>query len=188
MNRRLSHVIGVDDGPFDRDRRDDVLIIGAVFSGMRLEGVLSDKVCRDGTNATRVLINMISRSRFAAHVQVIMLQGVTVAGFNVIDLSTLYRTLQVPVITVVRRAPNLAAVRQALLTRVPGGRLKWELIQRSGPVEAVAGVFVQRLGISLTEADTLIRRLAVNSMLPEPLRTAHLIAGGISVGESRHRA
>ncbi len=188
MNHRLSHVIGFDDGPFTRDQRNDVLVVGAVFSGMRLEGVLSDKVCRDGANATRVLANMVLRSRFAAHIQVIMLQGITVAGFNVIDLSNLYQTLQVPVITVVRRVPDLAAVRRALLTRVPGGRQKWELIQRSGPMEAVAGVFVQRAGISLSEADDLIKRLAVNSVLPEPLRTAHLIAGGISMGESRHRA
>ena len=188
MNHPLSHVIGFDDGPFTRDQQDDVLIVGAVFSGMRLEGVLSDRVCRDGTNATRVLADMVLRSRFNAHLQVVMLQGITVAGFNVIDLASLYQTLQVPVLTVVRRMPDLAAIRRALLTRVPGGRQKWALIQHSGPLEAVAGVFVQRVGISLSAADELIKRLAVNSVLPEPLRTAHLIAGGIGMGESRHRA
>jgi len=33
----------------------------------------------------------------------------------------------------------------------------------------------------------LIERYAVHGHLPEPLRTAHLIAGGIIQGESRHR-
>jgi len=30
--------------------------------------------------------------------------------------------------------------------------------------------------------------LAVHGKLPEPLRSAHIIAGGIATGESRHRA
>ncbi|MGA7802900.1 MAG: DUF99 family protein, partial [Gammaproteobacteria bacterium] len=55
------------------------------------------------------------------------------------------------------------------------------------PMEAAAGVYVQRVGISLPAAQALVRRLAVNSALPEPLRTAHLIAGGLVTGESRHR-
>jgi endonuclease V-like protein UPF0215 family len=82
----------------------------------------------------------------------------------------------------------MAAIRRALLTQVPGGQRKWALIERSGPMEPVAGVFVQRVGISLEDSGVLIKRLAVNSALPEPLRTAHLIAGGIGLGESRHRA
>jgi endonuclease V-like protein UPF0215 family len=55
-------------------------------------------------------------------------------------------------------------------------------------MEAVQGVYVQRAGITLDKAADLIRRLALHSTLPEPLRTAHLIAGGVTLGESRHRA
>lgn len=185
---RLSHVIGFDDAPFPREHRGDVLVVGTVFSGLRLEGVLSGKVRRDGINATRTLTNLVSGSRFASHIQVILLQGIAMAGFNVVDLQTLHQTLQLPVIAIARRAPDFTAIRRALLTRVPGGRRKWSLIERLGPMEAVAGVFVQRAGISLEEAGVLIKRLAVNSTLPEPLRSAHIIAGGIALGESRHRA
>ncbi len=55
-------------------------------------------------------------------------------------------------------------------------------------MEPVAGVFVQCAGIAPDKAGEIIRRFAVHSRLPEPLRTAHLIAGGIVTGESRHRA
>jgi endonuclease V-like protein UPF0215 family len=47
---------------------------------------------------------------------------------------------------------------------------------------------VQRAGITLDQTADLIRRLALYNTLPEPLRTAHLIAGGVTQGESRHRA
>jgi endonuclease V-like protein UPF0215 family len=188
MPRHLSHVIGFDDAPFTRDHRGDVLVVGAVFSGLCLEGILSGKVRRDGANATGVLIRLIAGSRFAKHLQLVMLQGIAMAGFNVIDLWSLHEDLQIPVLAIARRAPDMAAIRRVLLNQVPGGRRKWALIERLGPMEAVNGVFVQRVGISLEQAGTLIGRLAINSTLPEPLRTAHLIAGGITLGESRHRA
>ncbi len=188
MVRRLSHVIGFDDAPFARTHRGDVLVIGAVFAGLRLEAVLSGKVRRDGANATRVLIELVSGSRFAAHVQAIMLQGIAFAGFNVVDMPALHAALRVPVLAVARRPPDFTAIRRALLGRVRGGRRKWSLIERLGPMEPAAGVYVQRVGITHERAADLIERLAVHSALPEPLRTAHLIAGGVTVGESRHRA
>lgn len=187
MVKRISHVIGFDDAPFERAHRGDVLIVGAVFAGTRLEGVLSGKVRRDGANSTRTLIGLVRQSRFGAHVQAILLQGVAFAGFNVVDVHAVHETLKIPVLVVARRAPNLAAIRAALLHKVPGGRRKWMLIEQLGPMEAVQGVYIQRAGITLDKAADLIRRLALHSTLPEPLRTAHLIAGGVTRGESRHR-
>ena len=184
---RFSHVIGFDDAPFKRTHRGDVLVVGSVFSGSRLEGVLSGKVRRDGANATRVLIDLLQRSKFRDHIQVILLQGIALAGFNVVDIHALHRALEVPVIVVARRRPNLAAIRQALIGHVRGGRRKWTLVERAGTMESCTHLFIQRAGISFSDTDKLLRRLAINSVLPEPLRTAHLIAGGVTVGESRHR-
>lgn len=188
MPKSISHVIGFDDAPFERSHRGDVLVVGAVYAGTRLEGVLSGKVRRDGVNSTRALIELVARSRFRAHAQAILLQGIAFAGFNVVDLHKLHAALMIPVIVVARRQPDFAAIRRALLHRVPGGRRKWALIERLGPMEPAAGVYVQRAGISLEKTTALMQRLAVNGLLPEPLRTAHLIAGGVTVGESRHRA
>lgn len=163
------------------------MVVGTVYAGLRLEGVLSAKVRRDGVNSTRTLARLISHSRFGAQAQVILLQGIAFAGFNVVDLQGLYTTVHIPIVVIARKKPDMAAIRRALLTRVPGGRRKWLLIERMGPMESVAGVFVQRAGVSLPEVSALVHRLAVNGKLPEPLRTAHLIAGGIALGESRHR-
>ena len=183
----LSHIIGFDDSPFPRTHRGDVPIIGAVYAGLRLEGVLRGRVRRDGANAARNLAQLVATSKFAAHVQLIMLQGVALAGFNVVDAFYLHRRLGVPVLVVARRPPNLAAVRRALLEHVPGGARKWALIRRLGPMEPAVDVFVQRVGLSLEAAERVIRRTAVHGHIPEPLRTAHLIAGGLATGQSGGR-
>lgn len=188
MPQRLSHVIGFDDGAFARDHRGDVLIVGAVFAGLRLEGVLAGRVRRDGANATEAIIRMVSSSRFVEHVHAILVQGVAMAGFNVVDLHAVQAALQVPVLAVARRAPDFAAIERALRTRVRGGARKWKLIEELGPMEPMAGVHVQRVGISADKAQRLVSRLAVNGKLPEPLRVAHMIASALTTGQSRRRA
>lgn len=184
---KLSHVIGIDDAPFARSERGDVPMVGAVFSGMRLEGVLTGRVRRDGANATRRIAEMVAESRFYGQLQLVLLQGIAMAGFNVVDIHALREQLGLPVMVVARRRPDMKAIRRALMTRVPGGARKWRLVEKAGPMEALAGVYVQRAGIDLAHAKWLIERLAVNSDIPEPLRTAHIIAGGVATGESRHR-
>lgn len=187
MARRLTHVIGFDDAPFEQSHRGDVLVVGAMYAGLRLDGVLSGKVRRDGANATRVLIELVRSSRFSPQTHAILIQGIAFAGFNVLDLHGLNQALGIPVVAVARRRPDLVAIRRALLNRVRGGQRKWRLIERAGPMESAAGLYVQRAGLALAETEALLKRLAVHSAVPEPLRTAHLIAGGITLGESTGR-
>ena len=71
---------------------------------------------------------------------------------------------------------------------VPGGARKWRLIEKAGPVEPAGCLFMQRVGISSTQAAVTLSGLCDTAAIPELLRTAHLIAGGIARGESRHRA
>ena len=184
----ISNVVGFDDFPFARPHRGDVRVVGAVFSGTRLDGVLSGRVRRDGANSTRVIAELIAGSKFASQLQLVLLQGIALGGFNVIDIRRLHRLLDVPVLVVARRAPRMGLIREALLTRVKGGRRKWGLIERAGPMEPVGGVFVQRAGLTPEAARAVINRFSVHGRVPEPLRVAHLIAGGVGSGESRGRA
>jgi uncharacterized protein len=185
--QRWSHVVGFDDAPFSSDHRGDVLVVGAVYAADRLDGVLSCQVRRDGANATARLIACIQRSRFKPQLHAVLLQGIAFAGFNVVDIHALSTALSRPVIVVARRRPGLAAIRHALLERVPGGERKWRLIERAGPMEAIEGLFIQRAGTTQEAAANLLGLHARHGMLPEPLRTAHLIAGGVTNGQSTGR-
>lgn len=188
MTRGLSNVIGIDDGPFARSHRGDVPIVGAIYARDRLDGIVTSKVRRDGANATERVAQLVEGSPFAEHVQLVMLDGIALAGFNVVDLDALHRRLERPVVVIARRAPDLGAIERALKRRVPGGARKWRLIQAAGPMEAVEGLYVQRAGLSLARAGELIRRHRAHGKLPEPLRVAHLVASAFVRGVSRGQA
>jgi endonuclease V-like protein UPF0215 family len=119
---------------------------------------------------------------------------------------------------VTRRPPDLAAVRRALFSDAPaqrppvrGAARKWRLIESAGAVEPLgvshralrrAGIprgptglrgaaprlWVQRSGLTLAEARALVAATTLHGNIPEPLRLAHIIAGGVATGWSRGRA
>jgi endonuclease V-like protein UPF0215 family len=185
--RSLSNVVGFDDSPFDLEHRGDVRVVGAVCARTRLDGVLSTTVRRDGSNATDRLIEVVGTSRFQAHIRAILLQGIALAGFNVVDLERLGEALGIPVLVVVRKQPRLQMVKDALLERTAGGVEKWRLIEKHGPLERCGALWIQRVGLTLREAAELLAATTSHGNIPEPLRLAHIIAGGVERGASRGR-
>jgi hypothetical protein len=185
INNRISNVIGFDDAPFDRESPHKVQIVGTVYAGTRLDGILIGEIQRDGSDAAEVLIRLIRESRFLEHIRLVMLQGITLGGFNVVDVFALHRELRLPVLIACRKQPDLEAVRKALLSHITDGGEKWKIIEKTGPMEPVENIFIQRIGLSLGQATNILRRFAVHSRLPEPIRTAHLIAGALATGHSR---
>jgi len=206
----VANVIGFDDGPFPREHRGDVLLVGVVCSGTRVDGIVSGRIRRDGADATRRMVDLVRQSQFGEHLQAVLLQGIAVGGFNVVDVHGLSRALSIPVVVVVRRPPDMDAVRRALFSEDPvarppvaGAVRKWRLIERAGALEELgpsrrslkrAGaakrskVWIQRAGLSLEAARRVLEATTLHGNIPEALRVAHLVAGGITTGRSRGRA
>jgi uncharacterized protein len=184
----ITNVVGFDDAPFTHDHRGDVRVVGAVCCRTRLDGVLSGRVRRDGVNATDALIELVGGSKFREHIRAVLLQGIALAGFNVVDIHRLSAELAIPVVVTVRRQPRLTMVKDALIDRTPGGARKWKLIEKAGPLEKLGPMWVQRIGLERDAAEALLRATTLHGNLPEPLRLAHLIAGGVTTGQSRGRA
>ncbi len=195
---RHANVVGFDDAPFPphrdskakaRTTKTKVKVVGAVFAGARLDGVLLGEIERDGVDAADVLTRLVRGSKFAGHVRLVMLQGIALGGFNVVDVFKLHERTGCPVLVVSRKAPDYAAIRRALLERpIPEGARKWRIIEKLGPMEPLGHVHVQRVGLTVEEARAVLRRFTLHGHIPEPLRVAHLIATALAFGESRGRA
>jgi endonuclease V-like protein UPF0215 family len=186
VHHRYTNVVGFDDGPFVRASK-TVLLVGAICARTRLDGVVAGRVRRDGTDATARMAALIHGSRFDGHVRAVVLNGIAVGGFNVVDIHALAEALARPVLVVARRLPRMEKIRTAL-EALRGGARKWAIIERAGAMEPVRGLYVQRAGLTLAEARDLLEATTLHGNLPEPLRLAHLIAGGVVAGASHGRA
>ncbi|TRO45734.1 DUF99 family protein [Candidatus Bathyarchaeota archaeon] len=179
-------VLGIDDGAFKPRVNGIVPVIGVVFrGGFWLDGVLHTSIEIDGFDATDRIASMITGSSHYRQLRVVMLNGVTFAGFNIVDVKALHVATKLPVITVTREKPDFAEIQKAL-QNLPNSEERWEAILSAGePVEvstrnAKAKVYMQTVGVSTGDAQKILRLTSTRSNIPEALRVAHLIASGIS--------
>ncbi|MDO8724879.1 MAG: DUF99 family protein [Candidatus Methanoperedens sp.] len=181
-------VLGIDDSSLIHA---SVIIIGAFMrGGEQLDGVLRSQITRDGMDATDSIISMVRGSKHYGQIRVIMLDGVTYAGFNPVDVKRLYAETGIAVIVFMRSCPDLERIKLAL-EHLPEKEERWEIIQRAGRIYRIDGVnpvFIQLCGIEKESAIQIIRMTSTHGNIPEPLRLAHLIATGVVLGESTGKA
>lgn len=183
--------LGIDDAPF-KFGDEKVLVIGAVLRVKSyLEGVLRTEIKVDGRDATRKLINLITKSRFKEQVRVIFLDGIALGGFNVVDIQKLSNRTGLPVITLTKHKPDFLKMEHALKKHFKDWKRRLKLI-KSTKLEKIGTkhnpIWIGFAGLSLEKAKKLIKQTTVRGRLPEPVRIAHLIATGVARGESYGRA
>lgn len=181
--KREVRVLGIDDAPHTRED-DQVLLVATLFrGGSFMDGVLSTHITRDGCDASERIIEMVARSKFSTTIRTIFLDGIAVGGLNVIDAHKVNTQLKIPFIIVSRPSPRPGRIVETL--RGLGMEEKIPLIERLDEPRRVNDICIQPVGISMTEAIKLLTICCTHSHIPEALRTAHLIAGGVVDGESR---
>ncbi|WP_455392721.1 endonuclease dU [[Eubacterium] cellulosolvens] len=180
-------VIGIDDGPF-KFSQPKVIVIGVVMRPPQyIEGICRTRVSVDGTDANAVLTKMINKSNYKDQLRLIMLDGVALGGFNVVDIEKLYQSIEIPVTTISRTKPRLELIKRTLKTHFSDWKARWESINNLEMVQVntnYSPIYIKFIGISKTEVQRFIRLTTVRGVLPEPIRVAHLIATAMIKGES----
>lgn len=187
--KRDARFLGIDDAPFSKgDER--VRVVGVVTRGPQyIEGVLSTDVAVDGHDATDRLLDRLIRSRFRSMWRAVFLNGIFLGGFNLVDVDRMHEALGVPVMALIRSAPRPRLVRHALTRAFKDWEPVWARVAELEP-EPLPGLrlWATLRGATAPEAARLVRALTVRGWIPEPLRLAHVIASGVTRGESRGKA
>ncbi len=176
-------VLAVDDGPF-RFGDEAALLVGLVVRGTGyLEAVLTTTVSLEELDATEVIAGLVEGCRQRGQLKAVLLDGLTFAGFNVVDIEALHRRTGIPVVTAVDKSPDHDSILKALKGRFPDWEERWRRL--SGPethrIELPDGAALtcHLAGISEGDARQLLRVTTLRGHLPEALRMADLVASGL---------
>jgi endonuclease V-like protein UPF0215 family len=179
-------VLGIDDGAFVPHTKGVADVVGVVYrGGYWFEGFIKTEVTIDGLDATENIVDMIKSSPYYKELRVVVLDGVTFAGFNVVDIRELSRKLSLPIIAVVREKPDMEEIKSAL-ENLPDFEIRWQAIKNAGKTlevktrEGENSVYMHIAGILLEDAEKIIEKTSTRSNIPEALRVAHLIASGLT--------
>lgn len=179
-------VLGIDDGGFVPRTKGTVDVVGVVYrGGYWFEGVMRAEITIDGLDATEKIAAMIESSPYYRELRIVVLDGVTFAGFNVVDISKLSRRVDLPVISVARKKPDLEEIRSAL-KNLPDFEIRWRAMENAGKifeVETRKGenpIYMHIAGILREDAEKIMKKTSTRSLIPEALRVAHIIASGLT--------
>ena len=184
-------ILAWDDGPFAFKSKGKDILIGTIYRGGQfLDGLLKTEVEIDGEDATEKIIEKILKTRHK-DLRVVMLDGITFAGFNTVDIKEIYERTKLPAIVINRKKPNLKEFIETL-KRMPNADKRLKAVENAGPFYWVTiknkRICFQCHGIKVEDASEIIRITSTMSLIPEPLRAAHLIANGFVLGESVGKA
>ena len=179
-------VLGIDDGVFTPHSNELVDVVGVVYrGGYWFDGFMHTRVHVDGLDANEQLAEMIVRSPHLGQLRVVFLNGVTLAGFNVVDIEALWRETGLPVVAVARDKPDFVDIRKALQNLSHSER-RWDAIEKAGEMfgvhtrEGEQPVYAHAAGLSEAVARRILKSTSTRGNVPECLRVAHLIASGLT--------
>ena len=177
-------ILAIDDSSFRRTDK-NVLVVGVVKRLDSIEGIISCRVEADGNDATAKIARMISGSRFFEQVKLIVINGTTVAGLNVVDIAKLHLTFKIPVIALTRDKPHAQELKRSIKSSDSRGyhakAAILDRISKAARLERLGGFYLQQIGIESHDSSRYIADASA------ALRLAHMIASGVVRGESRGR-
>jgi len=181
------HVLGIDDGPFDKATDERVAVVGVMTEGAELvEAVAVTEFALDGDDAAEFLADWVAGLRFAEALHAVVLGGITIAGLGVVDLERLAGRLGRPVAVVNRQEPEDEPLTRALSAAGLDERIA--IVERAPrPWLMNEGLYVTHAGAERDEVERILAATLNKSHLPEPLRLAHLIGAAIARGQSHGR-
>ena len=179
-------VVGIDEGYFPPEfkrKRLQTILVAVLCDWTTPLDIKISRVTVDYDNVNERVLELLGR--FKVKSDLIMLDGVTYAGFNVVDPRSLNEELGIPVITVFKHDLNIDRIRSALYKHFNDWEYRFSIIRNVYSNSRIIHTPWRPLRISIYGIDEnraidLIIRLQKVSPIPEPLRLADVIASGLT--------
>ncbi len=149
--------------------RRDLVIDGFVFGHATISG-------DDATNEILDMYEKLGRP----DVSYLLISGIIISMYNIIDIKKIYNTLEIPIIGVTYQ--DSKGIEDAIKYHFPEN-FKEKIIEykKLGPREKITlntshDVFVRCEGCTTNEVKQLLNELTLQGSSPEPLRVAQLLA------------
>ncbi|KYK29763.1 hypothetical protein AYK20_00065 [Thermoplasmatales archaeon SG8-52-1] len=189
--KKQIRLLGVDDSPFTFTDKFATIIGVIMRGGNYLECVIKNKVTIDGDDATSVCKDMIKNTKHRKQLKAMLLDGIALGGFNIVDINEIYKSTNLPVITITRDKPNFNKMEEALKKNFIDWEKRLNIIKNGDIHEILTShnpIYIKCSGINIKEAKEIIKISTIRGVIPEPIRVAHLISSGIIRGESYGKA
>lgn len=177
--------IGIDDGYFPinyKGLKKRTLLAAVLCINHDVENLALELVTVDGLDGTQKAVRAVKR---VGEADIVFQDGVTIAGFNIVDPEELSAETGMPVVVVFKHDLNLNKIYSALKKHFADWRERYEVISkvysRSTAIPTPwRYIRITAVNIDVSRALSYMIKLQTVSPLPEPLRLADIVASGLT--------
>jgi endonuclease V-like protein UPF0215 family len=181
--QKIIKTVAIDDGRlYFKERKGKALIILVLFHNTFIKEIKLGKITIDGLDSTEVIIDLLKNLEF----DIIMLNSITLAGFNIIDVDKIKKLYKKPIIIVIKEKPNNKAVKEALKKHFKDWKHRWSLIRKLRKIYKAKimknqpPLYFEVSSLKPKSAINLMKYYCLTSRIPEPLRVVRLMAKELS--------
>ncbi len=175
--------VACDDGKVRKLGGGVAVVACVAYRELRPSGLRLGLVHVDGLDATSV-VGELAREIAAGSEGLLMVDSITIAGFNVISLPGISRISGLRAVAVYTYEPDIARLEGPLRAHFSDAELRLrvlEPIKNVRRVETPRGpLYVVPWGLRHEEAGELLALYQVYTRVPEPIRVAHRVASEVS--------
>ena len=144
-----------------------------------IDGFVFGKATLEGDDATEEILSMYKKLN-RPDISYLLISGIIISMYNIVDLKKLSETLELPVIGVTYQESE--GIEDAIKHHFPDSyETKLKEYKELGGREEITldtshKVFIRREGCTLSDCTHLLNELTLQGSFPEPLRVAQLLA------------
>lgn len=172
--------VGIDDAIHKRGGKKTELFF-IYCRGQFLEKISHTPIEVDGFDATEAIIHTLKPQ--TENFALIVTHGLTVGGFNLIDIEKVNTIVKRPIIAVTENKPTGDSILNAI-KNLSEYKIRKDILDRAGPLYSVQTkigsnrLYFHIKGINELLAKKFLKKFSIRSRLPEQVLLAHKIASG----------
>jgi endonuclease V-like protein UPF0215 family len=174
--------LGLDDGYFDiafkrLEHKGETYLVGVVTCPWIIRDVLIDTIIIDGLEGTKKALKIIENALPLYAINAVFLDGVTYAGFNIVNPFKIFNILEIPVITIFRHNLELDKILAALKKHFNDYAYRYSIIKQVYTLSHEMFIDNSRfrytsIGLSTSRAESILKALCKFYIYPYPLHVA----------------
>lgn len=173
-------LLGIDDSPFSHGD-DEAFLTGVVYRGAEfVEDIRKLSIEVDADNATERVIELYESCDNTRQIKAVLVDGISLAGFNLVDIESVAETIDRPVIAVTSNEPRPEKFRDAMKDSGHYDE-RFEKLPEHSEVEMKDGTsYIQFAGCDESQAAEILEKATIHGLVPEPIRLADIIGRAFS--------
>jgi endonuclease V-like protein UPF0215 family len=172
-------ILGIDDAAFNFED-DKARITGVVYRGTEfIEDIRFSSITIDGEDSTEKVIELYRKCNNPRQIKAVLIDGISLGGFNLVDIHKVADELDTPVIAVTSNEPDPEKFRR-VMDKTRNSDKKFDQFDPYETAELEDGeAYIQFAGTSPEKAREIVRVSIIHGLTPEPIRVAHMIGQGL---------